>query len=75
MKYYVTTLGIAFTLALPHAAHAQSVTAPPVPANIQVAAPSEAFLLGRGFGTQNYVCQRLPEGRSSGNIRARPPIR
>jgi len=58
MKNYVTALGIAFTFALPHAAHAQSVT--PVPANIQVAAPNEAFLLGRGIGTQNYIC--LPSG-------------
>jgi hypothetical protein len=57
MKNYVTTLGIAFTFALPHAAHAQSVTPPPVPANLRVKAPNEAFLLGRGIGTQNYVCQ------------------
>ena len=59
MKNYVTTLGIALTFALPHAAHAQSVTPPPVPANIQVPDGNEAFLLGRGVGTQNYVCQPL----------------
>jgi hypothetical protein len=53
----LTALGMAFTLALPQAAHAQSVTPPPVPANIQVPAGNEAFLLGRGVGTQNYVCQ------------------
>jgi Protein of unknown function (DUF3455) len=57
MKNYVTTLGITLTFALPHAAHAQTVTPPPVPANIQVPAPNQAFLLGRAFGTQNYVCQ------------------
>src|SRR5688572_12279080 len=56
MKNYVTTLGIAFTLALPHAAQAQSVTPPPVPANIEVEGPNVAFLLGRGVGTQNYIC-------------------
>lgn len=59
MKNYVTTLGIALTFALPHAAHAQSVTPPPVPADIQVPEGNEAFLLGRGVGTQNYVCQPL----------------
>ena len=53
----LTALGMAFTLALPQAAQAQSVTPPPVPANIQVPAGNEAFLLGRGVGTQNYVCQ------------------
>jgi hypothetical protein len=54
---YLTALGMAFTLALPHAAQAQSVTPPPVPDNIQVPAGNEAFLLGRGVGTQNYACQ------------------
>ena len=57
MKIYVTTLGIALTLALPHAAQAQSVTPPPVPTNIEVAPPDQPFLLGRGLGTQNYECQ------------------
>lgn len=57
MKTYVTTLGIALALALPHAAQAQSVTPPPVPTNIEVAPPDQAFLLGRGLGTQNYECQ------------------
>jgi len=56
----VTALGMAFTFALPQAAHAQSVTPPPVPANIEVPAPNEAFLLGRGVGTQNYICQPSP---------------
>lgn len=57
MKNYITTLGIALTLALPHGAQAQGVTPPPVPANIEVPALNEAFLLGRGVGTQNYECQ------------------
>ena len=56
----ITALGMAFTIALPHAAHAQSVTPPPVPANIQVPAPNEAFLVGHGVGTQNYVCLPSP---------------
>ena len=57
MKNYITTLGFVFTCALPHAAQAQSVTPPAVPTEIQVPAPNEAFLLGRGVGTQNYICQ------------------
>ena len=56
MKNYVTTLGIALALALPHAAQAQGITPPPVPTNIEVPAPNEVFLLGRGVGTQNYEC-------------------
>jgi Protein of unknown function (DUF3455) len=46
----VTVLGMAVTLALPQAAHAQIVTPPPVPAGLQVPAGNEAFLLGRGVG-------------------------
>lgn len=57
MKKYVTTFGIALTLASAHAAQAQVVTPPPVPTTIEVPAPDQAFLLGRGVGTQNYECQ------------------
>jgi hypothetical protein len=53
----VTALSMAFTFALPYAARAQAVTPPAVPAGIQVPEGNEAFLLGRGVGTQNYVCQ------------------
>jgi hypothetical protein len=52
-------LGIAFTVALPDAAHAQTVTPPPAPASLEVPAPNEAFLVGRAVGTQNYVCQPI----------------
>ena len=52
-----TALGMALTVGLPLAAHAQGVTPPPVPTDIQVEEGNEAFLLGRGVGTQNYVCQ------------------
>jgi len=55
----ITALGTAFTLALPHAAHAQGVTPPPVPENIRVE-EGQAFLLGRGVGTQNYICLPSP---------------
>lgn len=57
MRNYVTTLGIALTLALPHAALAQGVTPPPMPTNIEVDPPNEVFLVGHGVGTQNYECQ------------------
>ena len=57
MKNYVTTFGIALWLALPHAAQAQVVTPPPVPTNIEVPAPDQAFLVGHALGTQNYQYQ------------------
>ena len=53
----LTALGMAFTLALPHAAHAQSVTPPPVPPGLEVPAGNELYLLGHATGTQNYACQ------------------
>ena len=53
----ITTLAIAFTVTLAHAASAQTVTPPPVPDTIAVPEGNVAFLLGRGVGTQNYVCQ------------------
>jgi len=49
-----------FAVALPQQAHADQVTAPPVPGNLQVPAGNEAFLVGHAIGTQNYVC--LPTG-------------
>ena len=52
----VTALGLAFAVALPLTAHAQIVT-PPVPTDLEVPATEEPFLLGRGVGTQNYICQ------------------
>ena len=65
MKTYVSVLGLALTMALPHAAHAQSVTPPPVPATIQVPQGNQAFLIGHGDGTQNYVCS---PGKSVGQV-------
>ena len=55
-------LGIAFTVALPIAAHDRDdeITPPPVPANIEVPAGNEAVAVGHAVGTQNYVC--LPSG-------------
>jgi hypothetical protein len=57
MKNYIITVAISVSIALPHAAHAQVVTPPPVPATIEVLPPDQPFLLGHGVGTQNYECQ------------------
>ena len=50
----------AFAISVPQPAHADTVTPPPVPANIQVPAGNTAFLVGHAVGTQNYIC--LPSG-------------
>ena len=55
-----TAVAVAFAVALPQPAYADDVKAPPVPANIKVPAGNDAFLVGHGVGTQNYVC--LPSG-------------
>ena len=60
----VTALGMALAVALPLTAHAQIVT-PPVPTDLEVPATNEAFLLGHGVGTQNYICQ---PGTSVGRV-------
>ena len=65
MKNYVAALGFGFTLALAPGAHAQTVSPPPVPANIAVPDSSHAFLVGRGVGTQNYSCA---PGKSLGRV-------
>jgi len=55
-----TALVVAFTVSLLQPAHADHVTPPPVPANIQVPAGNKAFLEGHAVGTQDYIC--LPSG-------------
>jgi hypothetical protein len=52
-------VAIAIGFVIP-AARAQSITPPPVPANLQVPAGNVPFLQGNAEGTQNYVC--LPSG-------------
>jgi hypothetical protein len=56
----VAALAVTFTVSLPQLAHADRVTPPPVPSNIQVPAGHQAFLEGHAVGTQNYIC--LPSG-------------
>jgi len=52
--------GAAFTAAPSQAAEPARLTPPPVPAEIEVPAGFEPFLVGHGVGTQNYVC--VPSG-------------
>jgi len=65
MNKFIGVLGSALITSLAQTAHAQTVTPPPVPANIAVPAPNHAFLVGHGVGTQNYVCA---PGRSLGQV-------
>ena len=60
-----TALAVAFTVSLPQPAHADRVTPPPVPANIQVPAGNKAFLEGHADGTQNYICVPCPNPTTS----------
>jgi hypothetical protein len=53
-------LALAFTVSQPLPAHADDVTAPAVPAGLQVPAGNHAFLEGAAIGTQDYIC--LPSG-------------
>jgi len=53
----VAALVMGFTLAVSTVTHAQTVTPPVVPADIEVLPPNQAFLIGHAFGSQNYECQ------------------
>jgi Protein of unknown function (DUF3455) len=56
----LVALGVAAAIAVPQARRQDQGTAPPVPANLQVPAPNEEFLVGHAFGTQNYTCRPSP---------------
>ena len=53
---YATALAVAFTVSLSQPAHADRVSPPPVPSNLQVPAGNKAFLKGHAVGTQQYIC-------------------
>ena len=55
-----TALAIACTVALPQRADAARITPPAVPGTIQIEEGNTPFLLGRGVGTQNYICLPCP---------------
>jgi uncharacterized protein DUF3455 len=57
---------LAFTIALPSSAHAQTATPPNVPENIQVPQGNEIFRVGHGVGFQNYVC--TPSSPALGHV-------
>jgi len=61
-----TALAVAFTVSPSQPAHADPVTPPPVPANIQVPPGNKAFLEGHGVGTQNYIC--VPSASSASGV-------
>jgi Protein of unknown function (DUF3455) len=56
----LAALAVAFTVSQPPPAHADYITAPSVPAGLQVPAGNQAFLEGAAVGTQDYIC--LPSG-------------
>ena len=60
-----TALAVGFMVSLPQPAPAQTITPPRVPDGIGVAAGNEVFLLGRGVGTQNYICSRCNPAKSN----------
>jgi hypothetical protein len=49
-------LAVIFWVSLPEPAHADKITPPPVPSNIQVPHGNKAFLEGHAVGTQNFIC-------------------
>jgi Protein of unknown function (DUF3455) len=53
-------LAVALTVTLSQPAHADTITPPPVPTDIQVPEGAKAFLEGHGVGTQNYICLPCP---------------
>jgi hypothetical protein len=54
---YIAALGTLATFALASSAHAQTLTPPTVPTEIEVQPPNQVFLIGHAVGTQNYECQ------------------
>jgi hypothetical protein len=56
----LAALAVAFTVSQPLPAYADYITAPSVPAGLQVPAGNQAFLEGAAVGTQDYIC--LPSG-------------
>src|ERR687890_609941 len=57
IRHYMAALGTLATLALASTAHAQVLTPPAVPSEIEVTGPNQVFLIGHAVGTQNYECQ------------------
>jgi Protein of unknown function (DUF3455) len=62
LSFACVPLFAAAMAAFPRPAHADRITPPPVPENIQVEAGHKAYFVGHAFGTQNYIC--LPSSNS-----------
>jgi len=58
----VAAVALAFAVAWTVPAHADDITPPAVPDNLQVPAGNTAFLVAHAAGTQAYICQ--PSGAS-----------
>ena len=56
MVAWTTTFVAGLMVSLPQLAHAQNSISPPIAPGLEVEEGNEPFLLGRGVGTQNYVC-------------------
>jgi Protein of unknown function (DUF3455) len=59
-----SALVVGATIAVPQALANDDVTPPAVPANLQVPAGQQPFLIGRAYGTQNYSCLPSATGYS-----------
>src|SRR5438128_1420475 len=69
----VAGLVLACTLVSVTRAAAQTVTAPPTPADITPPAGNSAFVVGHAFGPQGYVCLPASTGGTSWTVNpARP---
>ena len=56
LRSLLSACAIGLSVAFTEPAHADPVTPPSVPGNIEVPEGNTAFLEGHGVGTQNYVC-------------------
>jgi uncharacterized protein DUF3455 len=56
----IAALAVAFAVSLSQPAHAEHVTPPAMPTDIQVEEGNTAFLEGHAEGTQNYICLPCP---------------
>jgi hypothetical protein len=61
----LAALAVAIMVSWPPPAHADHVTPPPVPDNIQVPDGNKAFLEGHAIGTQNYICLPCPNATTA----------
>jgi hypothetical protein len=61
----LAAFAVAFTVSWAPPAHADHVTPPDMPDNIQVEEGNKAFLEGHAIGTQNYICLPCPNATTT----------